>query len=54
MFGLSGLVTVLTSGCLCLQQGYFRIVTSTFKNGQGDDYNLAIEQDCAWGVPEFN
>eukprot|EP00730_Choanoeca_flexa_P004303 TRINITY_DN11657_c0_g1_i1.p1 TRINITY_DN11657_c0_g1~~TRINITY_DN11657_c0_g1_i1.p1 ORF type:complete len:286 (+),score=63.76 TRINITY_DN11657_c0_g1_i1:1720-2577(+) len=33
------------------EQGYFRIVTSKFKGGKGDDYNLAIEQDCAWGVP---
>eukprot|EP00055_Hartaetosiga_balthica_P002613 m.4603 g.4603 ORF g.4603 m.4603 type:complete len:292 (-) comp2261_c0_seq1:149-1024(-) len=33
------------------EQGFFRIVTSTYKNGQGDDYNLSIEQDCAFGVP---
>ena len=29
------------------EHGWFRIVTSTFKNG-GDSYNLAIETDCAY------
>ena len=29
-----------------------RIVTSAYKDGQGDDYNLAIEQGCGWGVPD--
>ena len=33
------------------EQGFFRIVTSKYKNGQGDDYNLSVEKDCAWGVP---
>ena len=33
------------------EQGFFRIVTSTYKDGQGNDYNLAIEQSCGWGVP---
>eukprot|EP00054_Salpingoeca_dolichothecata_P031798 m.264650 g.264650 ORF g.264650 m.264650 type:complete len:293 (-) comp28071_c0_seq1:56-934(-) len=34
-------------------RGFFQIVTSAYKNGEGDKYNLAIEQDCAWGVPEL-
>lgn len=36
------------------EEGFFRIVTSAYKNGQGNKYNLAIEQDCAWGVPIIN
>lgn len=32
------------------EQGFFRIVTSLYKNG-GDKYNLAIEDDCAFGDP---
>eukprot|EP01147_Barroeca_monosierra_P006301 gene6301-7465_t len=31
------------------EEGFFRIVTSRYKNGQGDDYNLSIERDCAFG-----
>jgi len=26
-------------------------VTSSYKDGTGDEYNLAIEQGCGWGVP---
>ncbi|EDO37120.1 predicted protein, partial [Nematostella vectensis] len=33
------------------EEGFFRIVTSAYKDGQGNDYNLAIEQDCAFAVP---
>lgn len=33
------------------EEGFFRIVTSKYMNGKGDDYNLAVESDCAWGVP---
>eukprot|EP00891_Asterochloris_glomerata_P000467 jgi/Astpho2/467/Aster-03513 len=33
------------------EHGFFRIVTSAFKDGQGDDYNLAIEYSCGWAVP---
>jgi len=33
------------------EEGWFRIVTSRYKNGKGDDYNLAIEKDCAFAVP---
>ena len=33
------------------EQGFFRIVTSKYKGGTGDKYNLNIEQDCAFGVP---
>lgn len=31
--------------------GFFRLVTSAAYNGTGDDYNLGIETDCAFGVP---
>ncbi|XP_022082267.1 cathepsin Z-like [Acanthaster planci] len=30
------------------EKGWFRIVTSLYKGGKGDDYNLAIEQSCAF------
>ncbi|EGD72244.1 cathepsin Z [Salpingoeca rosetta] len=33
------------------ETGMFRIVTSKFKNGHGDDYNLSIEKHCSFGVP---
>lgn len=33
------------------EQGWLRIVTSKYKGGQGNSYNLAIEQDCAFAVP---
>jgi cathepsin X len=32
------------------ENGFFRIVTSTWKGGKGDDYNLGLEADCAFGV----
>eukprot|EP00879_Flechtneria_rotunda_P016136 GHRR01016880.1.p1 GENE.GHRR01016880.1~~GHRR01016880.1.p1 ORF type:complete len:283 (+),score=84.42 GHRR01016880.1:592-1440(+) len=32
------------------ESGFFRIVTSSFKDGKGDNYNLGIEIDCAFGV----
>jgi hypothetical protein len=32
------------------ETGFFRIVTSTFRNGQGDKYNLGLESDCAFGA----
>jgi cathepsin X len=31
--------------------GFFYIVTSAYRNGTGNDYNLAIEQSCGWAVP---
>jgi len=33
------------------EQGWFRIVTSTYKNGDGGYYNLGVEKDCAFAVP---
>lgn len=33
------------------ETGFFRIVTSLYKNGTGNDYNLAIEEDCNYGDP---
>lgn len=32
--------------------GFFRIVTSKFKKGRGNEYNLGLEADCAFGVPD--
>jgi hypothetical protein len=32
------------------ENGFFRIVTSTFRDGQGDKYNLGLETDCAFGA----
>ena len=33
------------------EKGWFRIVTSLYKNGEGDYYNLGVEQQCTWAVP---
>jgi cathepsin X len=32
--------------------GFMRVVTSSFRNGTGDDYNLGLESGCAFGVVE--
>lgn len=32
------------------ESGFFRIVMSSALGGRGDDYNLALESDCAFGV----
>lgn len=37
--------------CCCRgENGFFRIVTSTFNGGEGDKYNLGLETDCAFGA----
>ena len=33
------------------ERGFFRLVTSAYKGGSGDEYNLMVEQDCGWAVP---
>ncbi|XP_028391627.1 cathepsin Z-like [Dendronephthya gigantea] len=33
------------------EKGWLRIVTSAYKGGQGNDYNLGIETGCAFAVP---
>lgn len=33
------------------EDGFFRLLTSRSKNGEGDHYNLHIEDDCVWAVP---
>ena len=33
------------------EQGWFRLPTSAYKGGQGDLYNIGIEQQCSWAVP---
>jgi cathepsin X len=32
--------------------GFMRIVTSAAEGGTGDLYNLGIEKECAYGVPD--
>ncbi|GFH12068.1 cathepsin Z, partial [Haematococcus lacustris] len=34
------------------EAGFMRLVTSAFASGQGHEYNLGIEMDCSWGVPQ--
>jgi cathepsin X len=36
------------------EQGWFRVVTSSFKSGQGNDYNMGIEQDCYYADPDIS
>ena len=33
------------------ENGWFRIVTSTYKSGCGENYNLGIEDNCSFAVP---
>eukprot|EP00892_Ulva_mutabilis_P004905 jgi/Ulvmu1/2787/UM140_0017.1 len=33
------------------EMGFFRIVTSAYKNGNGHAYNLLLEDDCGWATP---
>jgi len=33
------------------EHGWFKMVTSLYKNGEGNHYNLGIEQQCAFAVP---
>ena len=33
------------------ENGWFRIVTSTYKAGRGENYNLGIEDNCSFAVP---
>ncbi|KAJ8041544.1 Cathepsin Z [Holothuria leucospilota] len=33
------------------ESGWFRIVTSKYKGGEGDNYNLGIESSCAYADP---
>lgn len=33
------------------ERGMFRIVTSAYRGGRGNDYNLALESACGFGVP---
>ena len=34
------------------EKGWFKIVTSLYKNGDGNSYNLGIESQCAFAVPK--
>ena len=33
------------------EEGWLRIVTSAYKYGNGDQFNLGIEEDCTFAVP---
>ena len=33
------------------EQGFFRTVTSAYRSGTGNSYNMGIELECGWGVP---
>ena len=33
------------------EEGWLRIVTSAYKDGNGGDYNLGIEEHCTFAVP---
>ena len=33
------------------EEGWLRIVTSRYKDGKGDDHNLAIKHDCPFAMP---
>lgn len=33
------------------EKGWFRIVTSLYKQGSGNKYNLGIESGCNWAIP---
>ncbi|XP_067324313.1 cathepsin Z-like [Anolis sagrei] len=33
------------------ERGWFRIVTSAYKNGKGNDFNLGVEERCTYGDP---
>ncbi|KAK9903289.1 hypothetical protein WJX75_001980 [Coccomyxa subellipsoidea] len=33
----------------CCEQGFFRVVTSEYRNQTGNMYNMGIERDCSWG-----
>ena len=34
------------------ETGFFRIVTSAYRNGTGEEFNLIVEKDCGWAVPD--
>ncbi|VDM40962.1 unnamed protein product [Toxocara canis] len=36
------------------EKGWFRIVTSTFRGGTGNDYNMGIESDCYFADPDIS
>jgi len=36
------------------ETGWFRVVTSAFKSGQGNDYNMGIENDCYYADPDVS
>jgi len=35
------------------EYGWFRVVTSKYKNGTGDQYNMRIEEDCFYADPDI-
>lgn len=37
--------------CVQGENGWAKLVTSLYKEGQGNDYNLAVETDCHFAGP---
>ncbi|TKR69434.1 hypothetical protein L596_021597 [Steinernema carpocapsae] len=36
------------------ERGWYRVVTSLFENGTGNDYNMAIEKECYYADPDVS
>ncbi|KAK0407652.1 hypothetical protein QR680_003513 [Steinernema hermaphroditum] len=36
------------------ERGWFRVVSSKYLNGQGNDYNMGIEKDCYYADPDIS
>ena len=49
LFRLPPFYHIACNNLLQGEHGFFRIVTSQYKNGKGDHYNLNIEGDCHYG-----
>ena len=47
---LTSLIPSLHSHNAVHDEGFFKIVTSAYKDGQGDDWNLGLERGCAWAT----
>lgn len=36
------------------EKGWFRVVTSKYKNDTGNEYNMRIEEDCYYADPDIS
>ena len=46
-----GALSLANTACQADVRFCLRIVRSSYHNGTGNDYNLAIERTCGWAVP---